>query len=352
MDYNTLLLTNNECYSSQVGKVNKKPTGIVVHSTGANACNLRRYVNTDDGRLGKNKYGNHWNRKGVQKCVHAMIGRDKDGVVCTYQLLPLNICAWGVGNGSKGSYNYDPVYLQFEICEDALDDEDYYSQVMSEAKELCARWCKEFGIPVKNVVSHKEAHAKGYASNHGDIDHWLKKFGDSMDGFRKDVASLLEENETPESTSCPYNIEVVYKDLRIRKGAGTNYAKVGFVEPGVHTIVDESIGEGATKWGLLKQYEDERNGWISLDYVTKVENPVGEKVETAVTEEPKDALESTKTDTVKEDEKQSCEGLEENAEAKSSENTSNASEDKTEKINFILDLIKHIIEFVIKIFKK
>ena len=199
MDYNTLLLTKNECYTSQVGKIDVRPVGIVVHSTGANNPHLRRYVGPDDGRLGKNRYGNHWNRAGLEKCVHGIIGLDKDGIVCTYQLLPLNICAWGVGRGTKGSYNYDPVYLQFEICEDALDDEVYYSQVMSEAKELCARWCKEFGIPPENVVSHREAHARGYASNHGDIDHWLKKFGDSMDDFREDVRALIDTDETPEA---------------------------------------------------------------------------------------------------------------------------------------------------------
>lgn len=203
MDYNVLHLTKNECYSSQVGKVGVKPVGIVVHSTGVNNPNLKRYVAPDDGRIGANKYGNSWNRPNVEKCVHAIIGRDKDGVVCTYQLLPLNICAWGVGRGSKGSYNYDPVYLQFEICEDALDDEAYYSQVMSEAKELCARWCKEFNIPIENVVSHREAHARGYASNHGDIDHWLKVFGDDMNGFREDVKNLLATEEKEEIPDNP-----------------------------------------------------------------------------------------------------------------------------------------------------
>ena len=201
MDYNTLFLTENECYTSQFGKVDKKPLGIVIHSTGADNPNLRRYVQPDDGRLGKHPYSNHWNRAGLEKCVHAIIGKDKDGKVCTYQLLPLNICAWGVGKGPKGSYNYDPMYLQFEICEDALTDEAYYNQVMSEAKELCARWCKEFDIPVEKVISHKEAHALGYASNHGDIDHWLKNFGDTMDGFRADVRKLTaqEEDITEES---------------------------------------------------------------------------------------------------------------------------------------------------------
>lgn len=205
MDYNILFLTDNECYSSQVGEISVNPVGIVVHSTGANNPNLRRYLAPDDGKIGTNKYGNHWNRPNLEKCVHAMIGKDKNGNVCTYQLLPLDICAWGVGRGKNGSYNYNPVYLQFEICEDGLDDEDYYNRVMTEAKELCAMWCKEFDIPVENVISHKEAYARGYASNHGDCDHWLKKFGDTMDTFRADVVTLMDEEKTAdeEKTTTP-----------------------------------------------------------------------------------------------------------------------------------------------------
>ena len=198
MDYNILLLTKNECYTSQVGSVNVLPSGIVVHSTGANNPSLKRYVGPDDGRLGENRYGNHWNRAGLEKCVHAIIGRDKNGDVCTYQLLPLNICAWGVGRGEKGSYNYDPVYLQFEICEDSLEDEKYYFAVMNEAAELCARWCKEFSLPIENVISHREATLRGYASNHGDIDHWLSQFGESMDDFRRRVSDIMKEEAANE----------------------------------------------------------------------------------------------------------------------------------------------------------
>lgn len=61
------------------------------------------------------------------------------------------------------------------------------------------------------------------------------------------------------------------KNLNIRKGPGTNYDKIGkHTGIGVFTIVAESEGEGATKWGLLKSYTDERNGWISLDFATKL----------------------------------------------------------------------------------
>ena len=193
MDYNVLLFTNNDCY-----KANRrmKPKGIVVHSTGVNNTSLKRYLGPDDGRVGKNLYNNHWNRSGVSTCVHGFIGKDKKGVVCTYQTLPLNICAWGVGKGSRGSYNYDPAYLQFEILEDNLKNQKYFNSVMKEAQELCAKWCKECGIPISKIISHKEAHDKGYGSNHKDCDHWLAIFGKDMDWFRAEVTKLLKAPKT------------------------------------------------------------------------------------------------------------------------------------------------------------
>ena len=51
--------TENPCYKSG-RKI--KPSGIVVHSTGANNPYIKRYVGPDDGILGVNKYGNHWNK--------------------------------------------------------------------------------------------------------------------------------------------------------------------------------------------------------------------------------------------------------------------------------------------------
>lgn len=58
MNLHKLILTENACY-----KAGRKITvkGIMVHSTGANNPNLKRYVGPDDGLLGKNQYGNHWN---------------------------------------------------------------------------------------------------------------------------------------------------------------------------------------------------------------------------------------------------------------------------------------------------
>lgn len=86
------------------------------------------------------------------------------------------------------------------------------------------------------------------------------------------VYPAYDNRTEPEPLFERYRVRVNITTLNIRKGAGTNYGKVGqYTGKGVFTIVDEAFGEGASKWGLLKAYEKGRNGWISLDYATKIE---------------------------------------------------------------------------------
>lgn len=195
------ILTNNDCYK-QGKKI--KPAGIVVHSTGANNPNLKRYIQPDDGILGDNAYNNDWNKSGIAKCVHAMIGKDKSGVVRVYQTLPWDYRCWGCGSGTKGSYNDN--FIQFEICEDGLTDSAYFNKAFELAMELCAYLVKTYNIPVKNIVSHKEAHKLGYASNHGDCDNWLVKFGKTMNWFRDGVKKLT----APTIASAPKKPDIIY----------------------------------------------------------------------------------------------------------------------------------------------
>lgn len=71
---------------------------------------------------------------------------------------------------------------------------------------------------------------------------------------------------TPQKAFEPYLVKINTAALNIRKGAGTNYDVVGCIrDRGVYTIVDESTGSGAKKWGKLKSGA----GWISLDYCIK-----------------------------------------------------------------------------------
>lgn len=329
----TCMHTQSRCYG--VKRQYANPIGIVVHSTGANNSSIKRYSqpsNDDPNRaelltiLGTNQYGNHWNRAGVSKAVHYIIGKLADGNVGTVQNLPEDIACWGAGKGKKGSYNYDPVaHIQFEICEDGLKGESYFRAVYKEATELCADICRRHGWDASVIVSHKEAHSKGYGSNHADIDHWLKNFKLTMKDFRAEVQRLLDEVNKPEepATETRYSLKVdglteetakalsedlanlglasiveayeveVTKDeapkeipektpeafmpykaqvntksgVKIRSGPGTNYGRVGAIKNGtVVTIVEESSGTGAKLWGKLS----DGRGWIAVDYCAKV----------------------------------------------------------------------------------
>lgn len=90
-----------------------------------------------------------------------------------------------------------------------------------------------------------------------------KKWGRLKSGsgwIALDYAKKLDEASAPEFS--PYTVTIKVTELRIRKGPGTDTEALGVIKPGVYTIVEESDGPGAKKWGRLKSGA----GWISLDY--------------------------------------------------------------------------------------
>lgn len=196
MNLYKLIFTQNACYKAG-RKI--KPKGIMVHSTGANNPMLNRYVGPDDGRLGKNKYNNHWNQPmDRQICCHAFIGKLANGKVATYQVLPWNHRGWHGASGKKGSCN--DTHIGFEICEDGLTDATYFKQIYQEAVDLCVFLCKQFDLTEKDIIDHREGHALGIASNHGDVKHWFSKHGKTMDDFRTDVKAQLKGSVKPPET--------------------------------------------------------------------------------------------------------------------------------------------------------
>lgn len=222
MNLHKLILTENDCY-----KAGKTITvkGIMVHSTGANNPNLKRYVGPDDGLLGQNKYNNHWNTAtpgGRQVCVHAFIGKLADGTIATYQALPWNHRGWHGGGSSNNTH------IGFEICEDDLTDATYFAKVYKEAVELCAYLCKEYGLTEKNIICHCEGYKHGIASNHGDVMHWFPKHGKSMDTFRADVKALLYSDEKEEESSAQtYPKKLTSGYYRVRKTWADKKSQVG-----------------------------------------------------------------------------------------------------------------------------
>lgn len=173
--------TNNGAYKAKKQMI---PQGIVVHSTGCNNPTLKRYVNAPE-FCGVNVNKNYWDNASSTVCPHGVIGLDINNEVKSVQVLPWTIRCYGCGTGRLGSYNTS--YIQFEICEDNLTNKNYFDRVFDKAIQLVADLIKKYNIKLENVVSHKEAYTRGYASNHGDPDHWLAKYGKNMDWFRSEV---------------------------------------------------------------------------------------------------------------------------------------------------------------------
>lgn len=89
-------------------------------------------------------------------------------------------------NVSKGSCNNG--WIQFEICEDNLGDPVYFEKVYREAVELTAYLCKLYnldpqgtvtynGVKVPIILCHQDSYRLGLGSNHGDVLHWLPRYG-------------------------------------------------------------------------------------------------------------------------------------------------------------------------------
>ena len=207
------MMTQSTCYK---GTRKFTPKGVLWHSTGANNPHLKRYVQPDDNAsnraellnlLGKNQYANDWNHIDRQAGLNFWIGKLADGTVAAIQTMPWDYRPWGCGSGSKGSCN--DTHIQFEICEDGLNDKSYWNAVYKEACEMTAYLCKMFnidpkgtisynGLNVPTIIDHTGSHSLGLGSNHGDIQHWSRKYGVTMDTVRNDVTAILAADSTPQ----------------------------------------------------------------------------------------------------------------------------------------------------------
>lgn len=422
------IMKNSPCY--QYGQI-ITVKGMYLHSIGCPCEKAQNIINNE-------------NRSDAGAAVQAVIQHDGQ-VLIGLPIYPERKTAvrnWHCGEGVNGSGN--DTHIGVEMCEPETirytsgaswieigDGSNTKAVVLGNYKsavEYFALRCKQFGLnPIKDgvIISHKEGHDRGYASNHGDPEHLWKHFGLTMDQFRKDVKEMMNggtisvtgtptvtddskqkvnkldgtvtikydgddginirmtpsfgdnvkkvvfagtefivtgisedekwyrindngtvlyvttitdyvrfkaTQEQKESTAgtgyyrvrkawedaksqigafkqldnavnickanagyrvydnngkqaypeikaaatVPYMVRVDIDDLRIRKGAGTTYdywkddGKARYTGQGTFTIVKEKEGAGASVWGLLKSYEDKEDGWIGLEFTTKL----------------------------------------------------------------------------------
>lgn len=195
--------------------------GILTHSTGCNNPLISRYVQPgkEDPNydyfmklLGRNKANNSWNQIEHQAGLNAWIGKLADGTVTTVQTMPWNYRPWGCGAGNRGSCNNG--FIQWECCEDNLNNPYYFQLVYNESVELCAYLCTKYnidpfgfttvsGVRVPTITCHYEASQYGLAICHADVFHWWPKYGKYMDEYRQDIYSKMHEAPAVEVPPAP-----------------------------------------------------------------------------------------------------------------------------------------------------
>lgn len=185
------ILTKNPCYTAG-RKITVK--GLMLHSVGCSQPNAMVFIN-------------NWNRASYDSaCVHGFIDGN-DGTV--YQTLPWNHRGWHGGGDSNNTHigveMCEPACIKYTggasfTCSDTATAKAVVTRTYNAAVELFAMLCKEFGLnPLTDIISHKEGHAKGIASNHGDPEHLWNglKTGYTMDTFRQAVKAKMNEGATP-----------------------------------------------------------------------------------------------------------------------------------------------------------
>lgn len=256
MELRECILVNNDCYKRGLTIV---PKGVMVHSTGANNPWLKRYVQPDDGILGKNSYDNDWNRPGLDVCVHAFIGKKADGGVATYQTLPWNRRGWHAGAAANNTH------ISFEICEDALRDSAYFDKIYREAVELTAYLCVRYGLdPLADgvVIDHAEGYRRGIASNHGDVGHWFPRFGKTMDDFRAAVKAQTEvDGMTKEEITTLIDARV----RAVLEGEGTTPSTWAVEE------LNSAIASGITDGSRPRGYATREEAAVMVERLRKMQ---------------------------------------------------------------------------------
>ena len=289
-------LAGNDVYVNNLGRIDSRyrtfqdrgPQGLMLHSVGCPQPKAEAFIQK-------------WNKPGVEKAAHAFVEPD-----AVYQTLPWNYRGWHAGGAANNTHigveMTEPATIKYTggsswVDLDPTATETFIRKTYANAAALFAELCRQFKLdPLADgvIISHKEAHARGLASNHGDPEHLWSKFGLTMDGFRAEVAKRMSSatatyrvlageyskaddakmqarkllaagfaaivlddagNELPLQRTGMVQVQ---SSLRIRSGPGTGYAVTGRLKNNDRvTVTEEKNG-----WGRLQQ-----GGWVSLDYI-------------------------------------------------------------------------------------
>jgi len=253
------IMTKNPCYTAG-RRITVK--GLMLHSVGCPQPNAQVFIS-------------NWNRSDYKSaCVHGFIDGNT-GIV--YQTLPWNHRGWHGGGSSNNTHigveMCEPSCIKYTggssfTCSDKAKAQESVRTTYRAAVELFAMLCKRFNLnPLKDIVSHREGHALGIATNHGDPEHLWKGVGlnYTMDGFRSDVKNKMENKEDESMTTEERN-----KFNALVDAVGTLTEKVDKLEHKmIYAWVDDNMPDWAkptiTKLMAKGYLKGDEEGKLNLD---------------------------------------------------------------------------------------
>lgn len=220
------ILTANPCY-----KAGKKITvkGLMLHSVGCPQPSASVFVK-------------NWNRSDYDRaCVHAFIDGNTGDI---YQTLPWNHRGWHGGGSSNNTHigveMCEPACIKYTggssfTCSNLPVARAVAQRTYDNAVQLFAHLCKQYNLdPLADgvIVSHKEGHKRGIASNHGDPEHLWNGLGMgyTMDTFRKAVSAAMAGDSAGDEPAPDTAEKVLYRvqvgAYKVKKNADAQLAKV------------------------------------------------------------------------------------------------------------------------------
>ncbi len=224
-------LAKSDCY-----KTNRtiQVKGLMIHSVGCPQPKASAFMN-------------NWNKAGANACAHAII--EPGGKV--YRLLPWNHRGWHGGGASNNTHigveMTEPSTIRYTggaswvETGDGSNTKAHVLATYKYAVELFAYLCKQYKLnPIADgvILSHSEGHVRGIASNHGDVEHIWKKYGLTMNQFRKDIKAAMGTSEKPASLGGSY-YKVQVGAFRSKSNADKYIKKmksIGFSDAFIKTV--------------------------------------------------------------------------------------------------------------------
>ena len=252
------ILTKNPCYTAG-RKITVK--GLMLHSVGCPQPKASVFINS-------------WNSASYDRaCVHAFI----DGNDATvYQTLPWNHRGWHGGGSSNNTHcgveMCEPACLQYGggssvTCSDTTTAKAVAKRTYEASVELFAYLCKMYSLdPLGDgvIVSHREGHSRGIASNHGDPEHLWNQLGMgyTMTTFRNAVKAQLSADIKEETPAVTSNEETIWNYL---------YGKLGNAY-GTAGLMGNLYTESALRPTNLQNTYEKKLDYSDAEYTAAVDN--------------------------------------------------------------------------------